>query len=156
MNQAEVESGKVRPYKDTNLRQEVLSMRLPLTQARALVLGNTFIDGAHMVVVGPTRGQLHLLSQNSEVDEQFVLYFAACLCTHIYQFLHKEKHFTCRCCQAILSAYLKPRRDSEQWTLAGIRSHTGPPLFSVFLTKPTYKIWPSPAWLTLPRNSCRK
>jgi hypothetical protein len=44
-------------------------MQLPPTQAGVLVLGNTFIDGAHMVLVGPARGQLHLLYQNSEVNE---------------------------------------------------------------------------------------
>jgi hypothetical protein len=33
-------------------------MRLPTTRARVLVLGNTFIDGAHMVLAGTARGQL--------------------------------------------------------------------------------------------------
>jgi hypothetical protein len=75
----EVEQGEVRPYKNTNLRQKVLSMRLPQTQTGRQVLGNTFIDGAHMVLGGPARGQLHLLYQNSEVNEQFVSYFAECL-----------------------------------------------------------------------------
>jgi hypothetical protein len=64
----EVEQGEVRPYKNINLCREVLSMRLPPTQAGGQVLGNTFIDGAHMVLAGPTRGQLHLLYQNSEVN----------------------------------------------------------------------------------------
>jgi hypothetical protein len=90
----EVEQGEVGPYKNTNLLQEVLSMRLPPTQAGGQVLGNTFIDGAHMVLAVPTRGQLHLLYQNFEVNEQFVSYFAKCLCAHIYQYLRKEKHFT--------------------------------------------------------------
>ncbi len=58
-----------------------------------------------MVLAGPARGQLHLLYQNSEVNEQFVSYFAECLCTDIYQYLCKEKHFTCRCCQAILGSW---------------------------------------------------
>jgi hypothetical protein len=48
-------AGKVRPYKNTNLQLEVLSMQLPPTQAGVLVLGNTFIDGAHMVLAGLTR-----------------------------------------------------------------------------------------------------
>jgi hypothetical protein len=74
----EVEQGKGRPYKNANLRRKVLSMRLPPTQARGQVLCNIFIDGAHMVLAGPARGQLHLLYQNSEVNEQFVLYFAKC------------------------------------------------------------------------------
>jgi hypothetical protein len=80
----EVEPGNVRSYKNTNLLQEVLSIQLLPTQARVLIFGNTFIDGAHMVLVGPAMGQLHLLYQNSEVNEQFVSYFAECLCTHIY------------------------------------------------------------------------
>ncbi len=104
MAHVEVEPGKVRPCKNINLCQEVLSIRLPPTQARVLVFGNTFIDGAHIVLEDPVRGQLRLLYQNSEVNEQFVSYFAQCLCAHIYQYLCKEKHFTCRCCQAILSA----------------------------------------------------
>jgi hypothetical protein len=105
----EVEQGKDWPYKNTNLQWEVLSMQLPPTQARGQVLGNTFIDGAHMVLVGPARGQLLLLYQNSEVNEHFVSYFAKCLCAHIYQYLRKEKHFACRCCQAILSAWFKAK-----------------------------------------------
>ena len=48
----EVKQGVVRPYKNTNLRREVLSMQLPPTQAGGQVLGNTFIDGAHMVLAG--------------------------------------------------------------------------------------------------------
>jgi hypothetical protein len=80
-------------------------MWLPPTQAGGQVLGNTFIDGAHMVLAGPTRGQLRLLYQNSEANEQFVSYFAKCLCAHIYQYLQKEKHFTRRCCQAILGSW---------------------------------------------------
>ncbi len=100
----EVKQGVVRPYKNTNLCWEVLSMQLPPTQAGRQVLGNTFIDGAHMVLAG-ARGQLRLLYQNSEVNEQFLSYFAKCLCAHIYQYLCKEKHFTRRCCQAILGSW---------------------------------------------------
>ncbi len=73
-------------------------MWLPPTQAKGQVLGNTFIDGAHVVLVGRARGQLRLLYQNSEVNEQFMLYFAKYLCTHIYQYLCTEKHFTHRYC----------------------------------------------------------
>ncbi len=99
----EVEPGTYQPYKNNNLLQEVLSMWLPPTQDR--VLGNTFIDGAHMVLTGLARRQLHLLYQNSEVNEQFVSNFSEYLCTHIYQYLCKEKHFTCRCSQT------KPNRE---------------------------------------------
>ncbi len=109
MIRVEVEQGKDRPYKITNLRREVLSMRLPLTQAGGQVLGNTFIDGTHMVLAGPARGQLRLLYQNSEVNEQFMSYFAKCLCAHINQYLCKEKRFTRRCCQTILSAWSKAK-----------------------------------------------
>jgi hypothetical protein len=87
MVRVEVESGKVRPYKNTNLQWEMLSMWLPPTQDRVLILGNTLTDGAHMVLAGPAREQLHLLYQNSEANEQFVFYFAECLCTHIYEHL---------------------------------------------------------------------
>ncbi len=104
MIRVEKEQGEVRPYKNTNLCWEVLSMRFLPTQAGGQVLGNTFIDGAHMVLEGPARGQLRLLYQNSEVNEQFVSYFAECLCAHIYQYLRKEKHITRRCCQAILGS----------------------------------------------------
>ncbi len=78
----EVEQGEVRPYKKANLCREVLSMRLPPTQAGGQVLGNTFIERAHMVLAGPVRGQLRLLYQNSKVNEQFMFYFAKCLCAH--------------------------------------------------------------------------
>jgi hypothetical protein len=97
-------------------------MQLPLTQAGGQVLGNTFIDGAHVVLVGPAREQLHLLHQNSEVNEQFVIYFAKCLCTYIYQYLCKEKHFTRRCCQAIFGSWFEAkerlRAMDSRWDLA--------------------------------------
>ncbi len=32
-------------------------------------------------------------------------YFAKCQCAHIYQYLHKEKYFTHRCCQAIFGSW---------------------------------------------------
>ncbi len=50
----EMEPGTDQPYKITNLLREVLSMQLPSTQDG--VLGNTFIDGSHMVLMGPARG----------------------------------------------------------------------------------------------------
>ncbi len=96
------------------------------TQAGGQVLGNTFIDGAHMVFAGPARGQLHLLYQNSEVNEQFVSYYAKCLCAHIYQYLHKEKHFTCRCCQEIFGSWFEAKEGlramDSSWDLATYRA----------------------------------
>jgi hypothetical protein len=122
MIRVEVEQGEVRPYKNTNLCQEVLSMRLPPTQAGGQVLGNTFIDGAYMVLAGPARGHRCLLYQNSEVNEQFVSYFAKCLCAHIFQYLRKEKNFTRRCCQAILGSWYEAkeilRAMDSSWDLA--------------------------------------
>ncbi len=122
----EVEQGKVRPYKNINLRWEVLSMQLPPSQAGGQVLGNTFIDGAHMVLVGSAGGQLRLLYQNFEVNEQFVSYFAKCLCTHIYQYLCKKKHFTCTCCQAILGSWFEAKEGframDSSWDLAMYRA----------------------------------
>ncbi len=58
-------------------------MWLPPTQAGGQVLGNTFIDGAYMVLVGPARGQLRLLYQNFEVNEQFVSYCQMSMRSHI-------------------------------------------------------------------------
>ncbi len=55
-----------------------------------------------------------------------------------------------------LAPGLMPRRDSEQWNLAGTWPHTEQLPFSVFLTKPTYKILPSWAHWILPQNSCVK
>jgi hypothetical protein len=125
MIRVEVKQGVVR-YKNTNLCQEVLSMQLPPTQAGGQVLGNTFIDGAHMVLAGPARGQLRLLYQNSEVNEQFMSYFAKFLCAHIYQSLHKEKHFTRRCCQAILGSWFDAKEGlramDSSWDLAMYRA----------------------------------
>jgi hypothetical protein len=89
-------------------------------------MGNTFFDGAHMVLVAPARGQLCLLYQNSEVNEQFVSYFAECLCAHIYQYLCKEKHFTRRCSQAILGSWFKAKEGlramGSSWDLATYQS----------------------------------
>jgi hypothetical protein len=125
MIRVEVEQGEVRPYKNTNLRREVLSMWLPPTQAGGQALGNTFIDGAHMVLAGPPRGQLRLPYQNFEVNKQFVSYFAKCLCAHIYQYLRKEKHFTRRCCRAILGSWFEAKEGlrvmDSSWDLAMFR-----------------------------------
>ncbi len=139
----EVEQGEVRPCKNTNLHQEVLSIQLPPTQAGGQVLSNAFIDGAHMVLAGPARGHLHLPHQNSEVNEQFVSYFAKCLCAHMYQYLQKRSTSHAGVVRQFSVPGMKPRRDSEQWIPARIRPCIEQLLFSVFLTKPTYKIWPS-------------
>jgi hypothetical protein len=75
-----------------------------------------------MVLAGPSRGQLRLLYLNSEVNEQFVSYFAKHLCPHIYQYLRKRKHFTRRCIQAILSAWFEAKEElraiDSSWNLA--------------------------------------
>jgi hypothetical protein len=79
-----------------------------------------------MVLVGPARGQVRLLYQNSEVNEQFLSYFAECLCAHIYQYLCKKKHFTCRCCQAILGSWFDAKEGlraiDSSWDLATYRA----------------------------------
>jgi hypothetical protein len=75
-----------------------------------------------LMLVGPARGQLRLLYQNSEINKQFVSYFAKCLCAHIYQSLCKGKHFTCRCCQAILGSWFEAKEGlraiDSSWDLA--------------------------------------
>ncbi len=101
-------------------------MQLPPTQAGGQVLGNTFIDGTHMVLAGPARGQLCLLYQNSEVNEQFMSHFVICLCAHIYQYLRKEKRFTPRCCQAFLGSCFEAKEGlramDSSWDLATYRA----------------------------------
>jgi hypothetical protein len=118
-------------------------MQLSPTQAGGQVLGNTFFGGAHMVLAGPARGQLHLLYQNSEINEQFVSFFAKCLCVHVYRISAKRSTSRAGVVRQSLAPGLKPRRDSDHWILAGIWPLTEQLLFSFFLTKPTYKIWPS-------------
>ncbi len=80
-----------------------------------------------MVLSGLARGQLHLLYQKSEVNEQFVSYFAKCLCTLINQYLQKEKHFTRRCCQVILSAWFDAKEGLQamdsRWDLVTFRAN---------------------------------
>jgi hypothetical protein len=129
-------------------------MRLPPTQAGGQVLGNAFIDGDHMVLAGPARGQLRLLYQNSEINEQCVSYFAYALTYTSISAKRSTSH--AGVVRQFFVPGLKSRRDSEQWILAGIWPRTEQLLFSVFLTKPTYKIWPSWALWTLPQNSCKK
>jgi hypothetical protein len=106
-------------------------------------LGNTFIDGAHMVLAGPARGQLHLLYQNSEVNEQFLSYLPNVYVLTYTSISAKRSTSHTGVVMQSLAPGLKPRIDSEQWILAGIWPHIEQLLFSVFLTKPTYKIWPS-------------
>jgi hypothetical protein len=66
----EVEPGVTTPFKNTNFRRELLALRLPTKEDGTL--GNTFIDGAHIVRAGPARGQLRLLYQNTDVHKNFV------------------------------------------------------------------------------------
>ncbi len=139
----EVKQGVVRPYKNTNLRREVLSMQLPPTQAGGQVLGNTFIDGAHMVLVG-TAGDncvfctriLKLMSSSCLTLPNFYAFTYTSIPT-------KRSTLHAGVVRQSLAPGLMPRRDSEQWVLAGTRPGIEQLLFSVFLTKPTYKIWPS-------------
>ncbi len=53
-------------------------------------------------------------------------YFAECLCAHIYQYLCKEKNFTCRCCQAILSSWFEAKEElramDSSWDSATYRA----------------------------------
>jgi hypothetical protein len=53
-------------------------------------------------------------------------YFAKCLCAHIYQYLCKEKHFTHRCCQAILGSWFGAKEGlraiDSSWDLALYRA----------------------------------
>ncbi len=79
-----------------------------------------------MILAVPARGQLCLLHQNSEVNEQFVSYFSERLCAHIYQYLCKEKHLTCRCCQATLGSWFEAKEGlramDSSWDLAMYRA----------------------------------
>ena len=108
----EVEPGVTTPFKNTNLRRELLSLRLPTKEDGTP--GNTFIDGAHIVRAGPARGQLRILYQNTDVNENFVSTFPESLCTHVYQYLRKEKKYTRRCCTTILSSWF----DAKEGLLA--------------------------------------
>jgi hypothetical protein len=108
----EVEPGVTTPFKNTNLRRELLALRLPPKEDGTP--GNTFIDGAHIVRTGPARGQLRLLYQNTDVYENFVSTFSESLCTHVYQYLRKEKRYTRRCCTTILSSWF----DAKEGLLA--------------------------------------
>ncbi len=152
----EVEQGKDRPYKNTNLRQEVLSMRLPSTWAREQVLSNTFIYGAHMVLAGHARGNCIFCTKT------LLLMSSPCRTLLDVYALTYTSISAKRCTShagVVRQSWvpgLKPWRDLEQWTLVGIWPHTKPLLFSVFPTKPTCKIWPSWALLTLSQNYCRK
>jgi hypothetical protein len=53
-------------------------------------------------------------------------YFVECLCAHIYQYLHKEKHFICKCCQAILGSWFDAKEGlramDSTWDLATYRA----------------------------------
>jgi hypothetical protein len=52
-----------------------------------------FHQWVHMVLAGPARGQLHLLYQNLEVNEQFGSTFAKYLSAHVYQNFLQGKAF---------------------------------------------------------------
>jgi hypothetical protein len=118
-------------------------MWLPPTQAGGQVLGNTFTDGAHMVLASPTREQLRLLYQNVEVNEQFILTLPNVYALTYTSISAKRSTSYAGVVRRSLVPGLNPRRDSEQWILAGIGPRIDQLLISVLLTKPTYKIWPS-------------
>jgi hypothetical protein len=60
----EVEPGFERPYKQSHLCQELLSLRLPPTPNGTL--GAVFINGAHEILTSPSRGNVQILFCNTE------------------------------------------------------------------------------------------
>ena len=64
----EVEPGFPRPYKQNQLRRELLTLRLPPQEDGTL--GTTFIDGAHEILTGLTsRGNVQILFQNTDATD---------------------------------------------------------------------------------------
>jgi hypothetical protein len=105
-----------------------------------------------MEIAGPARGKLRLPYQNSEVMSSLCLtllnvYALTC------QYLHKEKHFTRRCCLAILGSWFEAKEGlramDSSWDLATYRAI---PLQCL----PHQAYVQDMAKLTLPQNSCEK
>jgi hypothetical protein len=156
MIRVEVEQGKDMPYKNTNLQQEALSMRLPPTQAGGQILGNTFIDGAHMVLASPASDNCIFCTRTLKLMSSLCLTLLNGYVLTYTSISTKRSTLHAGVVRQSLVPGLKPNRDLEQWILAGIPPRTEQLLVSVFLTKPTYKIWPRWALSTLPQNSRRK
>jgi hypothetical protein len=122
MIHVEVEQGKDRPYKNTNLQREVLSIPLPPTQAGGQVLGNRLIwylralPGDNCIFC--TR-PLKLMSSS------------CCILLNVYVLIYtsisikRSPSHTGAVRQSLVPG-LKPRRDLEQWTVAGIWPRTEP------------------------------
>jgi hypothetical protein len=79
--QVEVEPGFKRLYKQSYLRQELLSLRLPPNLDGSL--REAFIDGAHAILMGPGRGNVQILFQNMDMNEIFVDRFSGSFATHL-------------------------------------------------------------------------
>jgi hypothetical protein len=140
----EVEQGKDRPYKNTNHRWEVLSMWPPPTQAGGQVLGNTFIDGAQWYLRAlPGDNWCVFCTRNLKLMSSLCLTFPNVYALTYTSFSAKRSTLHAGDVRQSLVPGLKPRRDLELWTLAGIWPCKEQLLFSFFLTKLTYKIWPS-------------
>jgi hypothetical protein len=47
-------------------------------------LGEAFIDGAHKILMGPSRGDVKILFRNTDMNEFFVDRIAASFASHLY------------------------------------------------------------------------
>ena len=99
----EVEPGFECPYKQSHLRQELLSLRLPPTPNGTL--GAVFINRAHEILMGPSRGNVQILFRNTDKTELYVDRIYGSLVSHLYWYLCWEKGYTLRCCQKMLSSW---------------------------------------------------
>jgi hypothetical protein len=126
----EVEPGKVRPYKNTNLQREVLSMLL--TQLKP--------EYWYWAMRAPPRDNCVFYIRTLKLMSSLCCTLpnvSAPTCTNISV---KRSTLHAGIVRHSLVPDLMPRRAFKQSTLDGTWSGTGPSLFSVFLTKHTYKI----------------
>ncbi len=143
MINVEVDQGVVRPYKNTNLCREVLSMRLPPTQAGGQVLGNTFIDGLIWYLRAPPGDNCIFCTRILKLMSSLCLTLPNVDALTYISISAKRSTSHAGVVRQSSAPGLTPMRDSEQWILADTWPRIEQLLFRVSLTKPTYKIWPS-------------
>ena len=127
----EVEQGFPKPYKQSHLRRELLTLRLPPQEDGTL--GETFIDGAHEILTSPGRGNVQILFQNRDATELFLNWISGGFGAHLYWYLCREKGYTQRCCWKMPSSWFAvqdalqapdAKRDPATYTVTTLKSIT--------------------------------
>ncbi len=149
MVRVEVKPGKVRPYKNTNLWWEVLSMQLCPTQAGVLVLGNSVMELIWYSRAPPGDNCIFCIRTLKLMSSLCPTLLNVSAPTYTISIKRSTSH--AGVVRQSLVPGLIPRRDFGQWTLDGTRHLQGHPS-SVSSSLSLHKAgneWPLKAQITV-------